>query len=73
MQKDYFRKMKKYNKPRIDIIYTTDITTSSPETGFIPFGTTDGISFNSMKGISERQGAYDVVEETYQTPNPFEM
>ena len=65
--------MKHYNKPRIEIIYTTDITTSSPETGFIPFGTTDEISFNSMNGISGRQGAYDVVEETYQTPKPFEM
>ena len=64
--------MKHYNKPRIEIIYTTDITTSSPETGFIPFGS-DEINFNSMKGISERQGAYDVVEETYQTPKPFEM
>ena len=65
--------MKQYNKPRIEIIYTTDITTSSPETDFIPFGIVDGISFNSMKGISERQGAYDIVEETYQTPKPFEM
>ena len=57
--------MKQYNKPRIEIIYTTDITTSSPETGFIPFGTTDGISFNSMNGISEKQGAYEIIEETY--------
>ena len=65
--------MKHYINPRVEIIYTTDITTSSPETGFIPFGTTDGIRFNSMNGIYGRQGAYDVVEETYQTPKPFEM
>jgi hypothetical protein len=73
MQKGLNRKMKYYINPRIEIIYTTDITTSSPETGFIPFGTTDEISFNAMNGIRERQSAYDVVEETYQTPNPFEM
>ena len=30
--------MKQYYEPRIEIIYTQDVVTGFPETGFIPFG-----------------------------------
>lgn len=46
--------MKQYYKSIIEIIYTVDITTSSPETDFIPFGNTaDPISVNYMMPTNE--------------------
>ena len=66
--------MKQYNSPSIEIIYTADITTSSPETGFIPFGSGgEGISFNSFNKVSLIQEAYDVEQISYLTPKPYEM
>lgn len=66
--------MKQYNSPSIEIIYTTDITTSSPETGFIPFGSGgEGFSFNSFNKGSQIQEAYDVEQISYSTPKPYEM
>ncbi len=45
--------MKKYNKPRIEIIIAADIVTGSPETGFIPFSTLEPLDVNILKPTNE--------------------
>ena len=46
--------MKQYNKPRIEVIYTMDITTASPETGFIPFNSTQPIDVEFLNPVNEK-------------------
>ena len=53
-KKDYCKRMKFYNKLRIEIIDAEDVVTGSPETGFIPFGNTEeSISFKILKPANE--------------------
>ena len=45
--------MKQYYKPRMEIIYTQDVVTGSPETGFIPFNTLEPLKVNILDSANE--------------------